>query len=140
MKKARVKVEKNEGKKSYDNHVKWRIFFTIFWVIIIPLFFILLSYIGNSLGSSFLIFGVMFLLLGLIATFFNKRLYEHMVKVNVWGFGKMGAPEFGSAVKSNIYRKFYRIVVSLAGLLLIFLGIFSILLHFGIDLMNIIQG
>ncbi len=123
-------------KKKSSRHLKWRVGFIIFWIIIVPLIFVLIGSITEGLGFSFLIFGVIFLIFGVIATFFNKKLYGHMIKVNSWGFEKMNMDQMDKAVKSEYYKKFYRVSTFIVGLLLIILGIFSILFYFGIDLRN----
>ena len=52
---------------------------------------------------------------------FNKKMYDSMVKINVWWFEKIGMPEFGYAFKTNFYQVFYRVSIFSVGIALIYL-------------------
>jgi len=118
-------------KKTKKSNLIWKTTFFVFWIFIIPVFLVAVIF------SIDLSFGLILLIFGVFGTIFNKKLYEYMVRLNVWGFEKMEMNETGQAVKSSAYRKFYRISTFLVGLLLLFIGIFDILLNFGIDLRSL---
>ena len=126
IKKEQRSIKKSRG--NYQNRLKWWIIFIIFWVV----FYLVFSF--TIFTVNYFIIGIIFLIFGILGTVLNWKLYEYMVKLNIWGFGKMGISEIERGIRSGFYRKFYRIVTFLVGLLALLIGIFYIFLHFGVDL------
>lgn len=108
-------------------HLKWMVLHVVIWVAI-------MSLIGFLIFLSELFFGVIMLIFGILGTFFNKWLYNSMIKLNTWGFKKIGIRTIEQEVKSNSYRKLYRTATFLIGLVALYFGITETLLYFGIDL------
>ena len=132
MEKKREKLNYQKN-KSIKESIKWRFIMVLFFVVIIPTF---LSIIIFSISIAF---GIIMLIFGVIGTIFNKKLYEYMVKLNVWGFEKMRIDKIGNSVQSHFYRKFYRITTFLFGLIALSIGISSLLEYFGINLESLFK-
>ena len=96
--------------------LNWMILFSLIGIV----FAVILSILAFSISGGF---EVVMILLGVIFVFFNGRLYKYMVKYNVWASEKVGFSSIGKGVKSDLYRKFYRIVIFLVWMLLLYFGL-----------------
>jgi len=108
-------MKKQTEEKSYFGRFLW-------WITHTTAVYFLIVFIALIFWYSNMMF-LLWIILGLICTIFNKEVYEYMVKYNFWIAGKIGGQKIVKAAKTKVYMIYYRVLVFVLGIFLLDLGI-----------------